>query len=405
MFLTKELAFKLAEEYGTPLYVYSEDILRQRATELATLLPNRHYKASYSVKANNNIALLKIIRECGLGADAMSPGEILTHMEAGYKPGEIFYIANNVSPEEMKFAVDKGCRVSVDSISQLKLYCKLAPGGKVSLRLNTGIGLGHSDKVVTAGKKTKFGIALEDIDEAKAIAAAAGVKIFGINHHLGSLFLEPTKYLEGAKNLLAAAMLFEELEFVDFGGGYGMPYAPGEERLDIPAMRERFDAVVAEFLKVYPNKDIEFKAEPGRYIVAECGELLGDVHAVKCNYGVNYIGTDLGFNVLIRPAMYDSYHEMRVLSKDDEKETYTATVVGNICESGDVLGKDRLLTKAKEGDLVSVDNAGAYAYAMASNYNVRQRPAEVLICKDGSVKLIRRRDTFEELIANQKWLY
>ena len=405
MFLTKELAFELAEKYGTPLYVYSEEILRERATELATLLKGRHYKASYSVKANNNISLLKIVRECGLGADAMSPGEIMTHMEAGYKPEEIFYIANNVSKEEMKYAVDKGCRVSVDSISQLEMYCELAPGGKVSLRLNTGIGLGHSDKVITAGKRTKFGIALEDIEEAKAVAKAANVKIFGINHHLGSLFLEPTKYLEGAKNLMDAAMHFEGLEFVDFGGGYGMPYQADETRLDLAEMSVRFDKMAEEFIKVYPNKDVEFKAEPGRYIVAECGELLGGVHAVKSNYGINYIGTDVGFNVLIRPAMYDSYHEIRVLSATDEKETYTATVVGNICESGDILGKDRLLTIAKEGDLISVDNAGAYAYAMASNYNVRQRPAEVLVALDGTTKLIRRRDSFEELFANQKGLY
>ncbi len=405
MFLSKELAFKLAEQYGTPLYVYSEEILRERATELATLMKGRNYHASYSVKANENIALLKIIRECGLGADAMSPGEIMTHMEAGADPKDIFYIANNVSPEEMKFAVDKGCRVSVDSISQLKLYCDLAKGGRVALRLNTGIGLGHSEKVITAGKKTKFGIALEDIDEAKRITEEAGVKIFGINHHLGSLFLTPDDYVAGARNLLDAAKLFEGLEFVDFGGGYGVPYAPGEGRLDLEDTRVKLDSAIADFLEVYPNKDVEFKAEPGRYIVAESSILLGGVHAVKENYGITYVGTDVGFNVLARPAMYDSYHEITVLSKDGETEMAPATIVGNICESGDILGKDRMVTKAKEGDLIAVGNGGAYGYCMSSNYNMRLRPAEVLICKDGTARLVRRRDTYEEIFANQKGLY
>ncbi len=399
-FLTDSEVFSLVKEYGSPLYVYSEDILRERATELVKLCPNISYKASYSVKANSNIALTKIIKDCGMYADAVSQGEIDVHMEAGFKGEEIFFIANNVSADEMIYATEKGCMLSLDSISQLRTYVATGKKKSVSLRINSGLGLGHSEKVITAGKNTKFGIGLDELEIAIKIAKEANIKIVGINHHLGSLFLTPEIYIQGAKNLLSCAHLFEDLEFVDFGGGFGVPYRPEEKRLDLELTGKELEAVCVEYMEK-TGKKLAFKTEPGRYIAGECGALLGMVTAVKENSGTNYICTDIGFNVLARPVMYDSYHHIDIIQKEANSAKVTANIAGNVCESGDLLAKGREVQVAKEQDAVYVHTAGAYAFAMSNPYNSRGRVAEVLKCSDGTFKLIRNRETKEDLFRGQ----
>ena len=233
------------------------------------------------------------------------------------------------------------------------------------------------------------------------------MKLVGINQHIGSLFLEPAPYVEAAENLLEMVLdNFPGLDFVDFGGGFGVPYRPDESRLDFGKLREMLFPVLDSFMERYDNKYVHFKCEPGRYLVAECGLLLGTVHAVKENYGEAYVGTDIGFNVLMRPVLYDSYHEVKLLRNSDETrkgaddKASPATIVGNICESGDILAAKRLLGDARENDIIAVENAGAYGYSMASNYNCRLRPAEVLKTAQGEVKLIRAADTLESLIEN-----
>ncbi len=395
---------QLLKEFGSPLYIYSEEIFRKRCREMVGLVDYPHYKVTYSIKTNSNLTLLKIAREEGLHADAMSPGEIFVLEKAGFKPHEIFYISNNVSEEEMKYAIDKGIDTSVDSLSQLDMYGRLNPGGKVAIRINPGVGAGHHAKVITAGDKTKFGINTECIGKVKEILKKYGLTLKGINQHIGSLFMDGSKYVESAKNTLNVAKQFDDLEFVDFGGGFGIPYRKqeGQPRLEIAEFGKNFGEMLREWAKEY-KKDILFRSEPGRYISAESCILLGTVHAVKENHGTFFVGTDLGFNVLSRPIMYDSHHEIEQYR--DGKiitagETVTANVVGNICESGDIMAKDRVLFIPKEKDLIAVMDAGAYGYSMASNYNNRLRPAEVLINTDGSVQLIRRRDTLEDLIRN-----
>lgn len=191
------------------------------------------------------------------------------------------------------------------------------------------------------------------------------------------------------------------LNSFDMGGGFGVPYHEGECRLDLKELSEKLNAVLDEFLKDYDNKDVIFKIEPGRYIPAECGVLLGEVYSVKENYGTTYVGTDLGFNVLMRPVLYDSYHAITIIkSNKSENGKEVATIVGNICESGDIIANEREMRKVSEGDIVAVGNAGAYGFSMSSNYNCRLKPAEVLIDKDGNDRLIRRRDTIEDLIRN-----
>lgn len=401
LFINNEKVFELMEKYGSPLYVYDENTLRMRCREMRDLLPNKNFKITYSAKANSNLSFLKIVKDEGIDVDAMSPGEIFIQLNAGFSPKQIFYIGNNVSAEEMQYAIKNNILVSVDSLSQLELYGKINPNSDVAVRFNPGIGSGHHEKVVTAGKKTKFGVQKEFVPQVKELLKKYNLNLVGINQHIGSLFLEPEPYIEGTKSLLEIAKEFPNLKFIDMGGGFGVPYKEDESRLDLNKLSMELDKVLTEFLKNYDNTDVIFKAEPGRYISAECGILLGEVYSVKENYGTKYVGTDLGFNVLARPVMYDSYHEVNVVKRNnDYMQEEQVTIVGNICESGDIIAKDRLLPKVDEGDIIAVMNAGAYGFAMDSNYNSRLKPAEVLITAQGEDKLIRQRDKLENIIRN-----
>jgi diaminopimelate decarboxylase len=393
----------LVEKYGSPLYVYNEQILRQRCREMKNLITYPHFIVNYSTKANGNLTLLKIIRDEGLYVDAMSPGEIYVELQAGFTPDQILYVGNNVSAEEMRYAIDRNIQVSVDSVSQLEMYGKLNPGGDVFVRFNPDVGVGHHEKVVTGGKKTKFGVERKYIPEVKALLNEYHLWLIGINQHIGSLFMEGEPYVEGVKSLLKIAENFENLEYIDFGGGFGIPYhkQDGQKRLELEGLGRLLDQTITEWVKMY-GKEVTFKIEPGRYIVAECGVLLGNVYTVKINYEIKYVGTDLGFNVLTRPVIYDSYHDIEIYRKDDKisSKQEEVAIVGNICETGDIIAKNRLLPEIFEGDVLGVLDAGAYGFSMCSNYNNRLRPAEVLIKANGEDVLIRKRDSLEDLVRN-----
>ena len=396
---------ELADRFGTPLYVYSEAILRERCRDLMGLSARDGFGVNYSVKANANPTLLQIIRSEGLVADAMSPGELAMDALGGFTPEEILYISNNNTPEEMLEALSHGVLISVDSLSQLDMLGGLNRGGRVMARFNPGIGAGHHAKVITAGKATKFGISPDRLDEVFALLKKHELTLAGINQHIGSLFMEPQGYLEAAKVLLRLAAglppeVLKNLEIIDFGGGFGIPYHKYEDepRLDLAALGRGLHELISGWA-TETGYQRRFLGEPGRYVVAECGILLGRVTAVKENGGTRYVGTDIGFNVLIRPAMYDSFHDLEAYRGDgaDAGEPVLQTVVGNICESGDILAKDRLLPPLRVGDVVGVLDAGAYGFSMASNYNQRYLPAEVLIGADGAPRLIRRRETEKDL--------
>lgn len=389
---------ELVKEYGSPLYVYNEKTLRARASEMAGLLELDRFTANFSTKANSNLELLKIVREEGMHADAMSPGEILVLLAAGFKPEDIFFVSNNVSVDEMAYAVDKGVLVSVDSLDQLELFGANFPGHDVAVRFNPGIGAGHHEKVVTAGKKTKFGVNTELLPEVKELCHTHDLNLVGINQHIGSLFLTPDQYVSASANLLSVAKQISGLKFVDFGGGFGIPYnkSGNQKRLDLESTRAALTDLIMDF-EAESGLELEYRTEPGRYVCAECGTLLGTVYAVKDSWDTTYVGTDLGFNVLARPVMYNSFHEIKVFSSGSG-EQIKATIVGNICESGDILAKDREVARPKVGDTVAAFDAGAYGFSMASNYNNRLRPAEVLIQEDGTTRLIRRRETLEDLM-------
>lgn len=394
----------IASKYGTPVYVYNEEIIRKSMETVEGVITKYPYTANYSVKANTNIEILKLALDEDLNCDAMSPGEISLLLKAGFPPEKIFFVSNNVSAEEMQFAIDKGVMVSLDSLDQLDRFGQINPGGRCAVRINPGVGAGHSEKVVTAGKKTKFAIAEEDIDKIFEIADKYDLKIVGINQHIGSGFLDPTPYIDAVTNLLRIADRFENLEFIDFGGGYGIPYHKLDDEKPFPMedFKTKLEPVLDEFVGRYGKAPL-FKSEPGRYCVAEGSVILSRVQAIKTNSGIKYVGCDTGMNTLIRPAMYDSYHDIevirngKVVDRDGNADMETVNVSGPICETGDLIAKGRLLPKAQTGDLLAILDTGAYGYSMASSYNSRPRPAEVMITREGKVVQIRRRETIEDL--------
>ena len=396
---------ELVHEFGSVLYVYNETLLRRACRDLLSLSSHPGFRVNYSAKANANPALLKIIREEGCLVDAMSPGELAINLMAGFTTDQILYVCNNVSAEELRNAVDHGLLVSVDSLAQLERYGQINPGGRVMVRINPGIGAGHHQKVVTAGKSTKFGIDPYDLDSLRATLERHQLVLAGVNQHIGSLFMESDGYLNAMDVMLDfVAKLPEDLSkylsVIDFGGGFGIPYHKheGQARLDLATLGQGLHSRLTEFSRQTGYQGLFF-IEPGRYVAAECGLVLGTVQAVKNNGPTRYVGTDLGFNVLMRPVLYEAFHDIEVYREGGVPDVnlMPQTVVGNICESGDILAKDRELPEMREGDILALLDAGAYGFAMSSSYNQRFRPAEVVIGKDGRVRLIRRRETLDDI--------
>lgn len=393
----------LAEKYGTPLYVTNERILRQRCRDLKNLVTYPNFVVDYSAKANCGLAFLQVVRSEGLEVDAMSPGEIYIEKKAGFGADQIFYICNNVSAEEMEYAVKEGVVISVDSLSQLEQFGQIAAGHEVAVRFNPGVGAGHHEKVVTAGKKTKFGIEPKYIPQVKELLEKYDLKLIGINQHIGSLFMTGEAFVASIAALFEIAKQFKGLRFVDMGGGFGIPYKKefDEAPLDLKELGQTIDKALYKFAEEY-GEQITLRIEPGRYISAESNVILSTVHSVKHNHEKKFVGCDCGFNVLQRPIMYDSYHGVEVYRGTEEpsEQTETVTIVGNICESGDILAKDRDLPEIKKGDVLGILDAGAYGFTMASNYNNRLRPAEIMIRENGQVVLTREREVLEDLMRH-----
>ena len=399
LMFNNQSAEQLLERYGSPVYIYLEDVFRKSCQDMKNLVSYPHFHISYAVKANNNINLLKIAREEGIAVDAISPGEIVLEQAAGFTPAEIFFVSNNVDISEFKFAMERNIQVSVDSVAQLELFGRHFAGSKVAIRVNPGIGDGHHAKVITAGDKTKFGIHIAELPQVKKMAQQYNLAINGVNMHVGSNFLTIDNFVSAAQVLMGQAEQFlETLEFIDIGGGIGISYKD-EQAVDLKLLGATLDKLFFAFAEKH-GKMIRFCIEPGRYICAQSGIILTKVQAIKNTPVSTFIGTDTGFNVLMRPMAYDSYHEILNCDNVNGEQT-SVNICGNICETGDVLANDRMLTTTAEGDVVAILDAGAYGYSMSSNYNARLRPAEVLLQTNGTSKLIRRQDTFEDLLANQ----
>lgn len=404
---------KLAETYGTPLYVTSENKIRENYRRLAEAFRAKHGETRilYSAKANTNLSILKILRSEGAWLDAVSAGEIYLALEAGFQPNQILYTGVSVSLEELTYAFKKGVMINLDSASQLRKLLGIGVPSTLSVRINTEIGAGHHEYTVTASKASKFGVDEKTALEMYRAAKQMGVERFGIHMHIGSGILNVDPYMQAAERLLEAAKNIHEqagvnFDFIDVGGGIGVPYRPEEEDLNVEVFAERLTELFKDRIHSYGLGKPELWLEPGRYLVAESTILLTRVNMVKETPYRKFIGVDAGFNVLIRPAMYGSYHHILVANKLNAEPKQKYDVVGPICESGDFLCRDRLLPEVAEGDLLAVLTAGAYGYSMSSQYNSRPRPAEVLV-KDGVHEVIRERETFQDLLRGQRaasWL-
>ncbi len=407
--------FELAKKHGTPLYVISEDIIRQRYRELKKVL-NSEYENNdihFAVKANSSLTVLKILQSEGANFDCTSRGEIFTCLAAGISPEQIIYTGNMFTNEDFEYAVKNKIMVNLDSISQLKrlieTYKRLnIPSSEykpISFRINPEFGAGHHPHTITAGKHVKFGILEEQVVEAYTRAKNSGFSKFGIHMHIGSGIInykdyeQPTiKFLSIIRNL--REKLDISFEFIDFGGGLGIPYRPEEEPLDLEGYKNIVLRPFKEFVLSTSMGSVNFKIEPGRYLSAESGVLLTQINTIKNNGYKLFAGVDAGFNTLIRPTMYGSYHHIIPCKLSKEKNELVYDIAGPICESGDILGKERKLPELSENDYLAIMDAGAYGYVMSSQYNSRPRPAEVLLTQGKDV-LIRKPETHDDLIKNQ----
>ena len=382
-------AHQLAKKYGTPLYVYEAEKIRERFNDFKNNISYKKLKIHYAVKANNNVEILKLLRRAGSNAETVSIGAIKLAFKAGFKPSQIIHTCNGMTDDEIKFLIKNKITTNIDSLTQLEKWGKFNPRSSVSIRLNQDIGAGSHRYLVTGGEDSKFGIHISHLDEAVNLIKKYRLKVTGLQQHIGTdAFLEPSLFIRAAKALMERAHKFDGLEFLDFGGAFGIPYRPGEEPLDPKALGKEFVPVIEDFNKSYGRK-ITVILEPGRYLVAESGTLLAKVTDVKRNTSRTFVSIDTGMNHLIRPALYNAYHE--IINADGGTKKDIVSITGNICESADFFAKNRKLPEFKVGDLAAILDTGAYGYSMSSNYNSRPRPAEVLI-DNGKARLIRKRE-------------
>lgn len=388
----------LFTRYGSPLYVYDAAMIRTRLQTLQTHLTQyEHTDFLYAIKANYNPHIVKIITDMGIGIDAVSVEEVELALHVGVPAARIMFTGNNMTDAEMHRVHELGVLLNIGSLSRLKKYGAAYPDSRVSVRFNPNIGIASHETNITGGADSKFGISFKEVPAVTAIAAAHDLHIIGIHQHIGSGWLRTREPLLALDVILDIAAQIPNLEFVDVGGGFGIPYHRDDAPLDIQFLGARIKERMDQFTEQY-GTHLTLRFEPGRYVVAEAGTLYAEVNTLKETISRRtVVGTNTGMNHLIRPAMYGSYHPITNMSNPQgEKREYDIT--GNICECADYFGKDYSLSEVREGDILAIGCAGAYGMSMASNYQFRVLPAEVLIDGD-DVRLIRAAQSFKQLIA------
>ena len=395
--LTRTMLLELAGQYGTPLFVYDGDLAVERFRDLGKFITWPRLGIHYALKANYNPALLELFRDAGAGIDAVSPAEVLYALKLGFARDKIIYTANNMTDAEFESVFSTGVLMNIGSLSRLRKFAAAHPGSRLCLRFNPDVCDGDNAMTMTGGDLTKFGILLDDVDEVVKIIRENDMHVVGLHEHTGSGIQHAESVFRSMNNLMgvATAENFPELEFLDFGGGFKVPYKPDEKRIDYVAMGGEITRIFAEFCDRYGRK-LEMRFEPGKYLVAECGWLLTQVNTLKRNRSRLIAGCDSGFPQLIRPVLYGAYHRIENLSNPDgAKQVYD--VCGNICETGDRFAEQRELPEIREYDILAIANAGAYCYSMGGVYNMRPMPGEVVI-HDGKVIFARPRKTDAQLV-------
>lgn len=393
-------ATEIADRFGTPCYVTDEQRVRENYRNVYEAFSRyMDTEIHYACKANTNLAILSILRQEGAGIDAVSIGEVKTCLKAGIPKSKILYTGVNVSDAELREVVDSGVMINIDSVSEMERLARIKNDIPVSFRITPGVGSGHGDKVITGNKGAKFGIPADRVVDTYIRAQDLGFRPVGIHAHIGSggqsvePFIDEATVLSELINGISDVGI--DLEFVDIGGGIGVPYKPNEDEMDLQEMASEVTDVFQQ------ETDIKkIILEPGRYIICDATILLTRCVDVKDAVTKKYIGVDAGFNTLIRPAMYDSYHYIQNASRFGRAGVAKYDIAGPICETGDYLGHDRVMPETHEGDLIAVYNAGAYGFSMSSNYNSRPLCAEVLV-NNGEAELIREAEKVEEQWRHQ----
>lgn len=389
----------LAEKHGSPLYIYDSSRMRSQYKQITDAFKNTRVKIYYACKALTNINVLKLFKGLGSGLDAVSIQEVTLGLKAGFTPQDILYTPNCVSIEEIDEAVELGVRINIDNIAILEEFGhKYGTKVPVCIRINPHILAGGHHKISTGHIDSKFGISIYQLPHVHRIVEANQMKVEGIHMHTGSDILDVESFLQATEIMFETASQFKELDYIDFGSGFKVPYKSDDVSTDVEALGQHLSIRFNQFCKEY-GKELTLVFEPGKYLVSEAGYFLARVNVIKQTTSTVFAGLDTGLNHFIRPMFYDAYHKIINVSRPGGK-TRIYTVVGYICET-DTFGWNRKISEAFEGDYLLFKNAGAYCYAMSSNYNSRFRPAEVLI-HEGKDYLIRKREDMEDLLRNQR---
>jgi diaminopimelate decarboxylase len=389
---------ELISKYNAPLYVYDGNFILNQYKKLVNSFSVPDIRINYACKALNNINILKLLKNAGSGLDTVSIQEIWLGLKAGFAPENIIFTPNGVSLEEIDLAVKEGVHINIDNISILEQFGnKYGSSVPVCIRINPHIEAGGNFNISTGHIDSKFGISIHQMRHVERVVRITGMHVNGLHMHTGSDILDADVFLKAADILFDQARIFPDLDFIDFGSGFKVPYKPDDYSTDIDELGEKLSERFMEFCKDY-GKDIGLWFEPGKFLVSESGTFLTKVNTLKQTTSAVFVGVDSGLNHLIRPMFYNSYHHIINTSNPTGKERIY-TVVGYICET-DTFGWDRKLHEVREGDILAFANAGAYGFTMSSNYNARFRPAEVLIYNRKDY-LIRKRETLDDLIKNQ----
>lgn len=389
---------EIAEEFGTPVYVYHGEKIVNQYQRLKGAFPGVNVHLHYALKALNNINILKLLKQQGAGLDAVSIQEVQLGLRAGYLPAEIMYTPNCVDFDEIKEAVNLGVIINIDNISTLELfgheYGSTVP---CCIRLNPHIMAGGHSHISVGHIDSKFGISIYQLRHVQRVVESHKIRVNGLHMHTGSDILDADVFLRGADLLFDAAQSFPDLEFMDFGSGFKVGYKEGDIVTDIEEMGAKIAEAFKTFCKSY-GRELSLWFEPGKFIVSESGSLLVKANVIKQTTSTVFIGVNSGQNHLIRPMFYDAYHHIENIS-NPKANPRLYSVVGYICET-DTLGYDRKIAEVREGDILRIKNAGAYGFTMSNNYNARLRPCEVLYFKN-KAHLIRKRETIEDLFRNE----
>ncbi|WP_306566401.1 diaminopimelate decarboxylase [Flavobacterium lindanitolerans] len=394
---TKDL-LQLSEEFGSPLYVYDAAKIQSQYTRLTDAFSKvGSLRINYAIKALSNISILKLLKEMGSGLDTVSIQEVQLGLHAGFSPDKIIYTPNGVSFEEIEEAAHLGVQINIDNLSVLEHFGAKYPSIPVCIRINPHVMAGGNANISVGHIDSKFGISVHQMPHLLRIVENTGMNINGIHMHTGSDILDIEVFLYAAEILFDTAKHFGNLEFLDFGSGFKVPYKKDDIETNIEELGKKLSKRFNAFCKEY-GRDLTLAFEPGKFLVSEAGFFLAKVNVVKQTTSTVFAGIDSGFNHLIRPMFYGSQHHIENISNPKGKERFYS-VVGYICET-DTFANNRRIAEIKEGDVLCFRNAGAYCFSMSSNYNSRFKPAEVL-WYEGKGHLIRERENFEDLIRNQ----